>query len=127
MAVNIRVAEEVLTPDCELVTPDTTVRGQAAIAAHWACYDASFPDGAYTIADAYGSADAFTVEGTWHGTNTGPLAGPQGELPATGRRVAISFCTVTRVRDGRVEAIHVYFDQMSMTIQLGLVPEPAAA
>ena len=62
--------------------------------AHWAGYAAAFPDGRHTIAEAYGAGDTVAVEGTWQGTNTGPLAGPQGELPATGRRAAVTFCAV---------------------------------
>jgi ketosteroid isomerase-like protein len=119
------IVDELMTPDCELVTPDASVRGPAAIAAHWGGYGTAFPDSAHTVADTYVADDAVIIEGTWRGTNTGPLASPTAELPPTGRRVALTFCAVARVRDARVASLHIYCDYASMMAQLALVPQPA--
>jgi hypothetical protein len=54
---------------------------------------------------------------------------PQGEVPATGREVALRFAVVVRgdVELGQARSVHLYFDQLEFLGQLGLIPEPAAA
>jgi predicted ester cyclase len=73
--------------------------------------------------------DRFAFEGSWSGTHTGPLAGPAGDVPPTGRRVTVPFCALGTQREGRLAAVHIELDQLGMLAQLGLVPspEPAAA
>ncbi len=48
-------------------------------------------------------------------------------MPATGKAVTGSFCLVSKVRDGLVISGNLYFDQMDLMAQLGLIPEPAGA
>lgn len=52
------------------------------------------------------------------GTNDGPL----GPLPATGRRVDVPFCEVLRYdAQGKIIAGEMFYDNMTMLVQLGLV------
>jgi predicted ester cyclase len=51
---------------------------------------------------------------------------PDGEVPATGRRLTFDACTVATVRDAAIRAWHGYYDQMAIAAQLGLIPAPAA-
>ena len=71
--------------------------------------------------------DRIAVEGTFRGTFTGPLPTPQGEAPPTGNRFALDFVDVFEVRSGQFSAQRVYYDQMALMSQLGLMPEGAAA
>jgi steroid delta-isomerase-like uncharacterized protein len=58
------------------------------------------------------------------GTHDGPL----GELPATGRAFALPLCEMWHFdRDGRVVGGDLYYDQVSLLMQLGLMPAPAGA
>jgi steroid delta-isomerase-like uncharacterized protein len=73
------------------------------------------------------SGDTIVVEGTYSGTHTGPLMTPAGEIPATGRHFAFTFCDVLQARDGKVSSHRVYFDQVDFLSQLGLMPGPPPA
>jgi steroid delta-isomerase-like uncharacterized protein len=88
----------------------------------------AFPDGRVEITKVRVGDDWAVVEFTGRGTNTGPLATPAGEMPATGRRVELPFCDVLDIRDGKIFRGRSYFDMASMMRQLGLMPEvPAGA
>ncbi|HET7171910.1 MAG TPA: nuclear transport factor 2 family protein [Gaiellales bacterium] len=75
------------------------------------------------------SDDVVFGEGTWIGTNDGPLIMPDGELPPTGRTVSFRFAIAgTRSADGEhIASVHLYFDQLEFLGQLGVLPESAAA
>jgi hypothetical protein len=42
------------------------------------------------------------VEGRFTGTNTGPLPGPDGDLPASGNKVDLPFADFSRLSEGKV-------------------------
>ena len=67
------------------------------------------------------------VEGRYTGTNTGPLATPAGEVPATGRSMVLPFADVFRITDGRIAEHRIYYDGLGLLAQLGLLPEPTSA
>jgi predicted ester cyclase len=73
-------------------------------------------DGAYGI-----------LEAVFEGTHTGTLNAPTGAIPPTKKRVSIPFVTTSSIKDGRYEAFHLYFDQVELMTQLGLMPAPVAA
>ena len=55
------------------------------------------------------------------GTNDGPLD----SLPATGRTMNLPFCEImTYDRDGRIVRGELYYDQVSLLVQLGHMPPP---
>ena len=119
--------DTVLTPDAEMSSPF----GARLSVPAWLEFNRSFavacPDGRHTITDVVGGGDRFVVEGIWTGTHTGPLDGPAGQIPATGRSVVLPFCGVTTRSGDRIAAVTVYLDQMTMLGQLGLLPDPAPA
>lgn len=57
-------------------------------------------------------------------THTVPMAWMLPGLAPTGRRVEAAFVVVVTVRDGKVAAEHIYWDQASVLVQLGLI-DPA--
>ena len=58
------------------------------------------------------------------GTHDGPL----GPLPATGREFALPLCELWHFDSGgRVVGGDLYYDQVSLLTQLGLMPQPAGA
>lgn len=62
----------------------------------------------------------FTVAGTHDG--------PFGPFPATGREFALPLCEVWQFDSGgRVVGGDLYYDQLSLLMQLGLMPRPFAA
>ena len=78
----------------------------------------AFPDGAAEITNLLESGDWVTVEFTVTGTNTGPMMGPDGELPPSGAKVELQCCDVLRIRDGRVIGGRSYFDLNTVTRQI---------
>ena len=87
----------------------------------------AFPDAAGTVTSAVGSGNTAALEVTWKGTHTGPLASPQGPIPPTGKRMVLPYVDLFRVRNGKITEHRVYYDQMALLGQLGLLPVPAAA
>jgi len=119
--------ETVMHPDVEMTSPSSTLHSAREWAEFSRGFAAAMGDGRHTPAWTIQDGDAFAVEGVWTGTHTGPLAGPGGEIPATGRSVTLPFCAVGTLRDGRVATVAVHFDQLAMLGQLGLVPPPEPA
>jgi hypothetical protein len=75
-----------------------------------------------------GKADAFCDEWTFAGTNTGTLLLPDGrELPATGKQVEIKGMEYCLMRDGKLIVNTLYYDNMAVAYQLGLINEAREA
>ena len=88
----------------------------------------AFPDATYTVASFVEQAEAFADEWTFTGTNDGPFLLPDGtQVPATGKRVEIRGMELVQMRDGKIIVDNLYYDMAGALIQLGLVPQPAAA
>src|SRR4051794_29341529 len=117
----------VVQPDAEVSTPFAQRMPVAAWLDLYHAFATAFPDGRPTITDVIAHGGRVAIEAPWNGTHRGPMAGPGGAIPATGRSVTLPFCGVATVRDDRIDAVAMYLDQMSMLAQLGLVPEPASA
>jgi steroid delta-isomerase-like uncharacterized protein len=56
------------------------------------------------------------------GTHTGPLVGPAGTIPPTGRRIELPVGELLRVENGKVTLGHVYYDGATLMRQLGVFP-----
>jgi len=67
--------------------------------------------------------DTIAAEYTSVVTNTGPLVMPDGtELPPTGKRIETKGMELVHMRDGKIAVHHMYWDNMAVAGQLGLVP-----
>ena len=74
------------------------------------------------------SDDAFADEWSFVATHTGPFALPDGnELPATGKRIELRGMELVEVRDGKIVVDNLYYDNMAVLAQLGLIPQGAPA
>ena len=72
--------------------------------------------------------DAFADEWIFVGTHTGPLLLPDGtELPPTGKRVEVRGMELVEVRDGKIVVDNLYYDNLAVAAQLGLLPQDAPA
>ena len=61
-------------------------------------------------------------------TVTGTHDGPLGPFPATGRPFALPLCELWHFdADGRVVGGDLYYDEVSLLMQLGLMPQPSSA
>jgi steroid delta-isomerase-like uncharacterized protein len=107
---------------------DGTFEGREAIRERLARDLEGLPDATYTVESFVEQGDAFADEWTFEGTHTGPLALAEGnQLPPTGKRVQISGMELVQLRDGKIVVDNLYYDNMAVLAQLGLVPEGAIA
>ena len=57
------------------------------------------------------------------GTLTGPLRSPDGvEVPPTGKQFDFPFVGIFRVEGGKIRSIRIFYDQIELLTQLGLMP-----
>jgi steroid delta-isomerase-like uncharacterized protein len=56
------------------------------------------------------------------GTHTGPLVGPTGTIPPTGRRIEFPVGELLRLEEGKLVLVHVYYDGATLLRQLGVFP-----
>jgi steroid delta-isomerase-like uncharacterized protein len=121
-------AEACFTPDVTVVAPGAgEMRGVAAWRAYAETFKQAAPDAELRLRSAVEGGDRIAVEGTFAGTFTGPLQTPQGEAPPTGKAFAVDYVDVFTVRSDRIAANRVYYDQLELLTQLGLMPEEAVA
>ena len=78
------------------------------------------PDARAVIERIYEAGDTVIVEGRFTGTNTGPLVGPEGPLPPSGRKVDLPFADFSRLSGGKIVDYRTYYDQVALLTQLGL-------
>ena len=101
-----------------------TVSGIEAFLAFARGFKKAFPDLHWDVREFIEGTNIVVIEGVFLGTNTGPMIGPTGTLPATGRRVELPFCDIWKVRNGRIVENRIYYDQVMFLSQLGLLNSP---
>ena len=113
----------VIADDCHLedVARGELLNGPEGYKDDYHRWRAAFPDGEVKIARVIVQDDWAVVEFVNRGTQTGPLKSSLGEFPPTGRFMEIRYCSVMRVRDGKVVEGRDYYDSASISKQLGLV------
>ena len=85
----------------------------------------AFPDMGFTIKEAIGSGDALVVELDWTGTHKGPLVGPFGSIPATGKYSKLPAVQVVRFDGDRIRELRHYFDLLTLLRNIGVAAQVA--
>ena len=87
----------------------------------------AFPDARIDVRNTI-AGDGWAVEEfVFEGTHEDTLAGPGGEIPATHKHLSGRGVQITKVDGGKVAEVHLYFDQVDILTQLGLMPAAAGA
>ena len=108
--------------------PDGTFKGRSAIRERLAKELDAFSDLAHRVVSYIEQGDAFADEWVFVGTHTGEMELPDGtKVPPTGKRVEMPGMELCVVRDGKLTVDNAYYDNVSVLVQLGLVPQPAPA
>jgi steroid delta-isomerase-like uncharacterized protein len=108
--------------------PDGSVEGRSAIRERLAQELNGFTDVNHTVRSFVEQGDSFCDEWTFAGTHTRPFPLPDGtELPPTGKRVEIAGMELVQLRDEKVVVNTLYYDNLAVAAQLGVVPARAAA
>ena len=98
------------------------IKGAEQLIEAWQGWAAALSDVKGTITDAVASGDTVSLEITWSGTHTGPLAGPGGTIPASGRRITVPSAAVLTFEGEKLKEEHMYFDLMTLLQQIGAMP-----
>jgi steroid delta-isomerase-like uncharacterized protein len=115
-------------PDASQRMHDGVFEGVEAIRARLARDLEAFEDAKYVVDSFFTAGGKFADEWTFTGTNTGPFRLPDATVvPPTGKSVEIKGMEYVEVRDGKIVVDNLYYDFMAAVVQLGLVPEGAAA
>jgi len=110
--------------DCEITAPGFTGKGRQGLTDFWNAWHTGFSDNQVTLRLVFAEGDNVVEESVFSGTNDGPLTGPDGSrIPATGRQVSAPLSGLHTVHDGRIVSTRLYFDQLDMLTQLGLMPD----
>jgi len=96
-------------PGKEEVRPD-------ALPKYVARLHGAFPDLHNTIEAQVAEIGTVVTLGTTHGTHLKPL----GDIPPTGRTMAVPWVMVTRFHEGRVVEDREYYDELLLLQQLGV-------
>ncbi len=122
---DVAAEDALFSPEVVTVEPAAgTIRGLDAFKAYAQAFRSAFPDGQHRLTSIVESGSLVAAEGTFSGTQQGPLRGAGGELPPTGRQVEFSFADFFEVEGGRIVRHRLYYDQVTFLTQLGLTPSP---
>ncbi len=83
----------------------------------------ALPDGKGTIRNAFASGNSVAIEVTWTGTQSGPLEGPGGTIPASGKSFSMPGAQLITFEGDKVKELHQYFDLMTLLQQVGAAPQ----
>jgi C-1 hydroxylase len=85
----------------------------------------AFPDIQFKVLHILAEGDHVLIHWTGGGTHAERLATVTGEtIPPTRRRATVSGALLFEVRDGKIERLWGYFDQLSLLAQLGITEQP---
>ncbi|MCU9850199.1 ester cyclase [Defluviimonas sp. WL0024] len=113
----------VIAEDCQF---EDVARGESQIGPEGYRMDyerwrRAFPDGEVKVTNVVVDGDRAVVEFVNRGTHTGPLESSLGTFEPSGRRQETRYCSVMRVKDGKVVEGRDYYDAATIARQLGLV------
>jgi steroid delta-isomerase-like uncharacterized protein len=84
----------------------------------------AFPDARCTIRHSMASGDTAVFELVWEGTHSGPLEGPGGAIPASGKRIRVPAALASSVQSEKAISIRHYLDVLALMQQIGAIPAP---
>ena len=99
------------------------IKGREPVLAAASAFRRAFPDMVWTLTgDPIVGSGAIGWELQAAGTMTGPMPGPEGEIPATGKTFAVNMAVFWTLGAGDVIVEErAYFDSTGMLAQLGLL------
>ena len=114
-----------LVPDAlyDEVATSRRLKGVGDIIPCWQAWKGAMPDVRGNVTNAVASGNTVVLEVTWAGTHTGPLAGPKGAIPATGKHQTTRAGWVFNFDGGQIKESRHYFDMLSFMQQLGILPQ----
>ena len=114
-------AAAIIAEDFEGINPRGVSRGgSVGLSNHLGSWIIAFPGCNVEVTNVFSTKARTVVEFIGRGTHTGPLPGPSGDIPPTGRKAEVRFCEVYRFKNGKIVSIHTYYDALDLMRQLGV-------
>jgi steroid delta-isomerase-like uncharacterized protein len=107
-------------PDVQVVAHSIgmTFNGHTEFRNFMAGFKQAFPDMVITHNNSIALGDKIAVEFTATGTHTGSLQTPNGEIPASGKKVELKVCEFWEWKNGKITKITNYQDATSLMRQI---------
>ena len=120
---DVDAAAAVVTDDFELVdlAAGQTMRGPAGFRQWLLGFRTFAPDARVEVTAWAVDGDRVATEHVGRGTHTGPMTGPSGEIPPTGRSFVLPVAEFMELRGGKLSRLRAYYDGASLMRQLGLL------
>ncbi len=120
---------ELFADDCEITDTATgeIFHGREGARKNMEGWFTPFPDAKIETINLIAGDDWAAIEAVGRGTQTGPMTGPGGEVPATGKGLTLAFCSTLQISNGKIVGGRDYYNLADLMQQLGLMPETAAA
>lgn len=106
---------------------DVRLEGRDAASEYAMSWLRALPDARITVKNELADGNWVAQEFAFEGTHEGTMSSPNGDIPATHKRLNGRGVQVFKVEGDVVTDTRLYFDQVEVTTQLGLMPEPATA
>jgi steroid delta-isomerase-like uncharacterized protein len=117
---NLAVADELLASDYINYNFPTSAPGPQGFKQVITMFRAAFPDLVATLEDVIAEGDMVSTRGHVVGTHRGDFMG----IPATGKKVSLSYIDIWRLENGKARENWVQMDMLGLMQQLGVVPGP---
>jgi steroid delta-isomerase-like uncharacterized protein len=116
----IKVADEIISPDCRIYDPNGPDHGTGpnAYKKHASTYITAFPDSHLRMDDVVDGGDKVVVRWTATGTHKGDLRG----IPPTNQRVEVTGMSAFRCTNGKINEEWLQWDALGLMRQLGALP-----
>ena len=114
--------------DAVQIMPDGIFEGRSAIRERLTREYGGLTEFDWKVTSFVEQGDLFADEWTFVAKHTGTFELPDGtKLPATGRRVEVRGMELVKMRDGKIVVDNLYYDNLAILAQLGLVPQSVPA
>jgi steroid delta-isomerase-like uncharacterized protein len=102
------------------------IEGRDAATEYALAWLRAFPDARLTVKNELADGDWVAQEFTFEGTHEDTLSSPSGDIPATHNKLSGRGVQIFKVKGEVVTDTRLYFDQVEVLTQLGLMPEAAS-
>ncbi|HLQ62912.1 MAG TPA: ester cyclase [Candidatus Acidoferrales bacterium] len=110
-------------PDATYKAPGgVELRGPQQVKEYFKTWRKAFPDAQITVEKIVVQGHNVATQGTFTGTHSGPFTTPGGEIAPTGKKVSGAYAEVAVIDRGLVVSDQLYYDQVQLLQQLGLMP-----
>ena len=111
----------IMTPDYiyNEVGTGRRIQGPVEVVAALQGWKQAMPDATGTVTNAFASGNTVTLQVTWEATHTGPLEGPTGTIPASGKRQVTPAAWIFNFEGDKIKESHHYFDMVTLLKQIG--------